>query len=173
MSLVQATHSETGCLLYDLHRDENNASLFVIIERFLSKQDVDVHYASPHFSKHFSVISSLLEKEPDNLFDVGITGARYTHLERGPCPKRYEMLFEFMIREGLLLRTKGHNLAPSMQADLSVFSDSEKEILENIAKLAEKDGGKKLLGLSHKEDAYKNSQSLSLISYEYAKHLKI
>lgn len=64
-SLVKATHSETGCLLYDLHRDLNDLSLFVIIERFLSKQDLDAHYASPHFSKHFSIISSLLEKDPE------------------------------------------------------------------------------------------------------------
>ena len=63
--LVKATHSETGCLLYDLHRDLNDLSQFVIIERFLSKEDLDAHYASPHFSKHFSVISSLLEKDPE------------------------------------------------------------------------------------------------------------
>jgi YgiT-type zinc finger domain len=107
------------------------------------------------------------------LFDVSITGARYAHLEYGPCPKRYEMLFEFMIREGLLTRVGGHNLKPTIEADLSVFDDSEKEVLKSIAKLAEKDGGKKLLELSHKEDAYKNSQSMSLISYEHAKSLKI
>ena len=107
------------------------------------------------------------------LFDVSITGARYAHLEYGPCPKRYEMLFEFMIRENLLTRTGGHNLKPAIQADLTVFDDSEKEVLESIAKLAEMDGGQKLLKLSHKEDAYKNSQSMSLISYEHAKNLKI
>lgn len=107
------------------------------------------------------------------LFGVGITGARYAHLEYGPCPKRYEMLFEFMLRENLLAHVGGHNLKPTIQADLSVFDDSEKEVLESIAKLAESDRGQKLLELSHKEDAYKNSQSMSLISYEYAKTLKI
>lgn len=107
------------------------------------------------------------------LFNVSITGARYAHLEYGPCPKRYESLFEFMIREELLLRKGGHILAPKIPADLSVFDDSEKEVLESIARLAEKDGGQKLLDLSHHEDAYKKSQAMSLISYEHAKHLKI
>ncbi|MBS0627694.1 MAG: antibiotic biosynthesis monooxygenase, partial [Verrucomicrobia bacterium] len=65
INLVKATHSETGCLLYDLHRDEKDPSLFVIIEPFLSKQDLDAHYVSSHFSKHFSVISSLIEKDPE------------------------------------------------------------------------------------------------------------
>jgi putative zinc finger/helix-turn-helix YgiT family protein len=107
------------------------------------------------------------------LFDVSITGARYAHLEYGPCPKRYEMLFEFMLRESLLTRAGGHNLKPATQANLSVFDDSEKEVLESIAKLAERDGGQRLLELSHKEDAYRNTQSLDLISYEHAKTLKI
>lgn len=107
------------------------------------------------------------------LFGVSITGARYAHLEYGPCPKRYEMLFEFMLRENLLIRVGGHNLKPTIQADLSVFDDSEKEVLESIVKLTENDGGQKLLKLSHKEDAYKNSQSMDLISYEHAKTLKI
>ncbi len=107
------------------------------------------------------------------LFNVSITGARYAHLEYGPCPKRYEILFDFMILEGLLVRAGGHILESNVQADLSVFDDSEREVLESIAKLTEKDGGKKLLELSHKEDAYQKSQSMSLISYEHAKRLKI
>jgi putative zinc finger/helix-turn-helix YgiT family protein len=106
-------------------------------------------------------------------FNVSITGARYAHLEYGPCPKRYEILFEFMIREGLLIRSGKHDLKSKERADLSVFGDSEKEVLESIAKLAKLDGGKKLLELSHEEDAYLKSQSMSLISYEHAKHLKI
>jgi hypothetical protein len=83
------------------------------------------------------------------------------------------MLFEFMLRESLLTRAGGHNLKPATQANLSVFDDSEKEVLESIAKLAERDGGQRLLELSHKEDAYRNTQSLDLISYEHAKTLKI
>lgn len=106
-------------------------------------------------------------------FGVSITGARYAHLEYGPCPKRYETLFECMIREELLVRAGGHHLKPTMPADLSLFDDSEKEALEYVAKLTEKDGGKKLLELSHQEDAYKKSQSMSLISYEHSKSLKI
>ena len=65
MDLVQATHSEEGCLLYALHRDLNDPSQFVVIERFSSKNALDVHCTSPHFSKHFPVISSMLEKDPE------------------------------------------------------------------------------------------------------------
>ena len=53
-----------------------------------------------------------------------------------------------------------------------MFSDSEKEVLELIAHES-KDGGKKLLQLSHEEAAYRKTNSLELISYEFAKELKI
>ncbi|MES2199020.1 MAG: putative quinol monooxygenase [Chlamydiota bacterium] len=64
-ALVQATHFEEGCLLYALYRDLNDLSRFVIIERFSSKNALDAHYASNHFSNHFSMISPMLEKDPE------------------------------------------------------------------------------------------------------------
>jgi len=107
------------------------------------------------------------------LYNVSITGARYAHLEYGPCPKQYENLIYFMIHEGLLIQTKGHTLKSKEAPNLSIFSNSEKEVLEFVANLTKSDGGKKLLDLSHQEDAYKKSESMALISYEFAKHLKI
>lgn len=107
------------------------------------------------------------------LYGASITGARYAHLEYGPCPKQYENLIYFMIHEGLLIQAEKHTLKSKDPADLSIFGDSEKEVLESIAQLAKPDGGQKLLELSHKEEAYKNSESMALISYEFAKYLKI
>ena len=107
------------------------------------------------------------------LYGMSITGARYAHLEYGPCPQQYENLIYFMLHEKALIRANGHTLKTIEAANLSMFSDSEKEVLEFIAHLAKPDGGKQLLKLSHQEDAYKNSESMALISYEFAKHLKI
>jgi len=107
------------------------------------------------------------------LYGVSITGARYAHLEYGPCPKQYENLIYFMIYEGLLIQADGHTLKNIDPADLSIFGDSEKEVLQFVANQAKQDGGQKLLTLSHQEDAYKKSESMALISYEFAKNLKI
>jgi putative zinc finger/helix-turn-helix YgiT family protein len=107
------------------------------------------------------------------LYDISITGARYAHLEYGPCPQQYENLIYFMLHEGALIQADGHTLKTIKNADLSIFGDSEKEVLELVANLAKLDGGKKLLKLSHEEDAYKNTESMALISYEFAKHLKV
>lgn len=107
------------------------------------------------------------------LYGCSITGTRYVHLEYGPCPQYYETLFDFMIHERVLVRGDHHTLKTTEEADLSIFGDSEKEVLELIAKLAKADGGKKLLDLSHDEDAYTKTKSLEIISYEFAKNLKI
>ena len=107
------------------------------------------------------------------LYDVSITGARYAHLEYGPCPKQYEALIDFMIDEHSLIRAGGHTLKNVESADLSIFGDSEKEVLELVANLAKPDGGKRLLKRSHEEEAYMKTESMELISYAFAKHLKI
>lgn len=57
--------------------------------------------------------------------------------------------------------------------NLSVFSDSEKKVLEFVAKIAQADGGKRLLKISHDEAAFKRTEPLQLISYEFSKELKI
>lgn len=107
------------------------------------------------------------------LYGTSITGARYAHLEYGPCPQQYENLIYYMLHEGALIRTGDHTLKSAQIADLSFFDDTEKEVLKLVANLAKSDGGEKLLKLSHQEDAYKKSESMALISYEFAKHLKI
>jgi putative zinc finger/helix-turn-helix YgiT family protein len=107
------------------------------------------------------------------LYGTSITGARYAHLEYGPCPQQYENLIYFMLHEGELIQAGGHTLKTVEAANLNIFGDSEKEVLELVANLAKSDGGKQLLKLSHQEDAYKKSESMALISYEFAKHLKI
>ncbi len=107
------------------------------------------------------------------LYGVSITGARYAHLEYGPCPQQYENLIYFMLHEGVLIQADSHTLKNIGTANLGIFGDSEKEVLNLVANLAKADGGKALLKLSHQEDAYKNSESMALISYEFAKHLKI
>ncbi len=65
------------------------------------------------------------------LSKVSITGARYAHLEYGPCPKRYEALFEQMILDGLLMRAGGHILAAKMPAD-SLFLTIRKKGFLNV-----------------------------------------
>lgn len=107
------------------------------------------------------------------LYGMSITGARYVHLEYGPCPDQYQNVYQLFLAKGILMPGSNRTLKSAEKPDLAVFSDSEKEVLEFVAKLARKDGGKELLEISHEEDAYKKTNPLKMISYTHAKKLKI
>ncbi len=106
-------------------------------------------------------------------YKTSITGARYVHLEYGPCPDQYQNLSQRLIQEGVLLSAGNHLLKSGQEPNMDVFDDSEKAILKLIVDLAKLDGGQKLLKMSHQEAAYKKTEPLELISYDHAKSLKI
>ncbi|MGZ3633104.1 MAG: type II TA system antitoxin MqsA family protein [Parachlamydiaceae bacterium] len=106
-------------------------------------------------------------------YGVSITGARYVHLEYGPCPDQFQNIYQLFLSKKVLISAGHHKLKSVEKPDLSVFSDSEKEILEYVAQIAQKDGGQQLLKISHDEQAFKKTEPLELISYELSKTLKI
>lgn len=106
-------------------------------------------------------------------YGTSITGTRYVHLDYGPCPDQYQSLYQLFLTKGILISGGHHILKSSEKPDLSVFSDTEREVLEFVAQIAHPDGGKKLLKVSHEEEAYKKTEPLQLISYEFSKELKI
>jgi putative zinc finger/helix-turn-helix YgiT family protein len=106
-------------------------------------------------------------------YGTSITGARYVHLEYGPCPDQFPNIYQQFLTKGVLI-SGGHHVLKSVQKpDLSVFSDSEKEVLEHVAQIAHKDGGQRLLDVSHEEQAFKKTEPLQIISYKFSKNLKI
>lgn len=106
-------------------------------------------------------------------YGTGITGVRYVHLEYGPCPDQFQNIYQLFLSKKILVSGGHHILKSTEKPDLSVFSDTEKEILELVAQMAQKDGGQKLLKISHEEQAFKKTEPLQLISYEFSKELKI
>jgi quinol monooxygenase YgiN len=59
-AIVGPTHAESGCLRYALHRALEDPTLFITIERWVSKEAIDRHFGAPH-------IQSLLKKAGDLL----------------------------------------------------------------------------------------------------------
>lgn len=105
------------------------------------------------------------------LYEKSITGARYVHLELGPCPDQYQSIYQLFRAKEIFIAGPNHILKSNSPANLTVFSDSEREILMFVAKHSKVDGGKTLLNISHQEAAYTKTDPLELISYEYAKDL--
>ncbi len=106
-------------------------------------------------------------------YGISITGARYVHLEYGPCPDQFQNIYQLFRSKGILISGGHHILKSIEEPDLSFFSDTEKEILQFIAKKTAADGGKSLLKISHDEEAFKKTEPLEIISYEFSKKLKI
>jgi quinol monooxygenase YgiN len=45
---VAATQKEAGCIYYDSHVSVNNPNLFVVVERWESREHLDAHGRAPH-----------------------------------------------------------------------------------------------------------------------------
>jgi quinol monooxygenase YgiN len=69
-ALVAPTRAEPGCLIYELHRDPENAGKFFFYERFVSQETLDAHIASPHFQNFVKTRES---SSPDPVADVVVT----------------------------------------------------------------------------------------------------
>ena len=45
---VAATQKEAGCIYYDSHASVNNPNLFVVVERWETREHLDAHGRAPH-----------------------------------------------------------------------------------------------------------------------------
>lgn len=63
--LVELSRKEQGCISYDLYQDESNARILAVIEEWESKQDLDKHKNSEHFTRLVPMIGELTEKMLD------------------------------------------------------------------------------------------------------------
>lgn len=67
---IGKTHEEEGCLAYALHRDSNDPSHLVLIERWRSQEDLDAHMTKPYIADLFAVVGTpgMLAAAPDLTF---------------------------------------------------------------------------------------------------------
>ncbi|MDQ6848559.1 MAG: antibiotic biosynthesis monooxygenase [Actinomycetota bacterium] len=62
--LAAATHGEDGCLQYSLHRGLQEPDVFLTIEKWRSKADLDAHLSSPHLQAALAAAGELLAEQP-------------------------------------------------------------------------------------------------------------
>ena len=79
-AVVTPTHQEAGCLRYTVHRSVIDPSEFATIERWISKEAVDQHFATPHVQALLKKVPDLLMQPPDiTLYELLPEG----HSEKG------------------------------------------------------------------------------------------
>lgn len=127
-------------------------------------------------------------------YAVSITGVQYARITYGPVPDQYEHYYATLCSKGWLKaeekegyyvetdKTNGETqtreviwekLISSQKPDLGLFSTSELKILASVKEYFADFTAKKIADFSHEEQGYKETENGRLISYNYAKELKI
>lgn len=65
--VIQASHTEDGCVKYTLHRSSNEPGAFCIVEKWRSQADLDAHFKQPHMAPIAEALK-LLAEPPQVLF---------------------------------------------------------------------------------------------------------
>lgn len=63
--LVELTRKEEGCIKYELYQDEKDFTILKIIEEWESRQALDKHFKSEHFTRIVPVVGKFMSKEGD------------------------------------------------------------------------------------------------------------
>ena len=101
-----------------------------------------------------------------------ITGSPYIRLDYGPVPDNFRALLASLKRDGRVVEKSGHTWTVNKKADMSLFDDEEKRVIEDIVSLVKKHGKSKVLELSHEEDAFKKTSPFHAVDYKLAATLK-
>lgn len=65
--LIEATRLEPGCRSYDLHRDLDDDTQFVLIEEWESQEHLDAHTRTAHFRRLVAELENLETAQPARL----------------------------------------------------------------------------------------------------------
>ncbi len=67
--LVQATRKEKGCIKYELYQDDKESRILAVIEEWESKEALDKHMKTEHFTRIVPMIGELTEKAEINIYN--------------------------------------------------------------------------------------------------------
>jgi quinol monooxygenase YgiN len=67
LTLIEPTRREEGCLQYDLHEENGKPGHFIFYENWASKEVLDRHAASPHFTAILPRVSDLCSQPAEIL----------------------------------------------------------------------------------------------------------
>ncbi len=111
---------------------------------------------------------------------VSISGAPYLAFQRGPVPQHYDWMTEDLEQRGEIQTTEwasgeksGEIITALRPADMSVFSEAERRVLEFVSTHFARATSTELMELSHAEAAYTETALRETISYRWAEKLSL
>ena len=63
--LVEATRKEEGCTAYELCKDENDSTILTFIEEWESKEALESHMKTEHFTRIVPLLGKRMTKESE------------------------------------------------------------------------------------------------------------
>ena len=65
LDIIPKVGEEEGTLVYTLHQDQNDPTLFLFYEKYKDTDALVAHSSTPHFKALFKTIKPLLETNPE------------------------------------------------------------------------------------------------------------
>ena len=65
LAIIPEVAQEEGTLVYTLHRDHNDPSVFLFYEKYKDGDALVVHSSTPHFKELFKTLKPLLDGSPE------------------------------------------------------------------------------------------------------------
>ena len=63
--LIDATRKEEGCKKYELYQDEKDSTIVTFIEEWESREALEKHLKSEHFTRIVPLLGNLMRKEAE------------------------------------------------------------------------------------------------------------
>ena len=111
---------------------------------------------------------------------ISISGLKYAHLPYGPVPEHFDMLFGKMAADHVahieVVYDNGyekHQVIPERDMPVGVLSECELDVLKRIYEKFKDFGSVDISKYSHKEKGYNSTKQGEIISYSYAKDIKL
>ena len=68
--LVSKTQKEVGCISYNLFRDVNDNSILTMIEEWESKEALDDHMKTEHFTRIVPIVGEFRKNSELNIYEL-------------------------------------------------------------------------------------------------------
>jgi putative zinc finger/helix-turn-helix YgiT family protein len=110
-----------------------------------------------------------------------ITGIQYAHLPYGPVPDKYDLWISTILADNPSIfkdevwfnENPAEIITSNESADISMFENSEVLVLATVKEIFKNFSARKITDFSHQEEGYRETRNGQIISYEYAKKLRI
>ena len=111
---------------------------------------------------------------------ISISGLKYAHLPYGPVPDHFEMLLGKMAEDHIAHINilydgayEKHQVVPEQDIPEGGLTDLELNVLERVYEKFKDFGSSDISDYSHKEKGYQSTKEGEIISYAYAKDIKL